>query len=87
MINELDRMAFCIWRIIDSHLSPTHELFNIFLNLFRTAPKDIHDDVILIDLIFRISVHNSSLSLLYFVVFSKSVLLHYYYYYYYKWYR
>ena len=23
MCNELDRMAFCIWRIIDSHLSPT----------------------------------------------------------------
>ena len=54
--NELDRMAFCIWRIIDSHLSPTSSLFNIFLNLFRTAPKDIHDDVILIDLILRISV-------------------------------
>ena len=23
MCNELDRIAFCIWRIIDSHLSPT----------------------------------------------------------------
>ena len=55
MCNELDRIAFYIWRIIDSHLSPTSSLI-FFLNLFRTAPKDIHDDVILIDLILRISV-------------------------------
>ena len=26
MCNELERIAFCIWRIIDSHLSPTSSL-------------------------------------------------------------
>ena len=31
-------------------------LFYILLNLFRTASKDIHDDVIMIDLVLRISV-------------------------------
>ena len=39
MGNELDRIAFCIWRIIDS------QLFYIMLNLFQTATKDIHEDV------------------------------------------
>ena len=52
MCNELERIAFCIWHIIDSH----YKLFYILLNLFRTASMDIHDDIILIDLVLRISV-------------------------------
>ena len=31
------------------------QLFDILLNLFRTASKDIHDDVVLIHLVLRIS--------------------------------
>ena len=54
MCNELDRMAFCIWRIIDSHLSSTSSLI-FFSASFEHSPKGIHDDVILIDLILRIS--------------------------------
>ena len=68
MCNELDRIAFCIWRIIDSLLFPTSSY--ILLYLFRTASKDIHDDVILIDLVLRMLVRQL---LLYFVVFSKSL--------------
>ena len=55
MCNEQDRIAFCIWCITDSHLSPTSSLI-FFSTSFRTAPKDIHDDVILIDLVLRILV-------------------------------
>ena len=68
MCNELDRIAFCIWRIIDSLLFPTSSY--ILLYLFRTASKDVHDDVILIDLVLRMLVRQL---LLYFVVFSKSL--------------
>ena len=48
MCNELERIAFCILRIIGSHLSPKS---SILLNFSRTTSKDIDDDVILIDLI------------------------------------
>ena len=34
-----------------------YKLFYILLNIFRTASKDIHYDVILIDLVLMISVH------------------------------
>ena len=68
MGNELDRIAFCIWRIIDS------QLFYIMLNLFQTATKDIHEDVIYwLTLYSGYRFVSSGLSWLYFVVFSKSL--------------
>ena len=38
MCNELDRIAFCIWRIIDSHLSPTSSLM-FFSPSFEQPPR------------------------------------------------
>ena len=43
--------AYLIYTVLISY-----ELLYILLTLFRTAPKDIHDDFILIDLVLRISV-------------------------------
>ena len=38
MCNELDRIAFCIWRIIDPHLTPTNS-FIFFSTSFEQPPK------------------------------------------------
>ena len=55
MCNALDRVnAFCIWRIIDSHMSPTSSL--IFFSTSFEQPLRTSDDVILIDLVLIIII-------------------------------
>ena len=72
MCNELDRMAFCIWRIIDSHLSPTSSLI-FFSTSFEQPPRTSMMMLYWLTLYSGYRFVSSSLSLLYFVVFSKSL--------------
>ena len=72
MCNELDGMAFCIWRIIDSHLSPTSSLI-FFSTSFEQPPRTSMMVLYWLTLYSGYRFVSSSLSLLYFVVFSKSL--------------
>ena len=72
MCDELERIAFCIWRIIDSHLSPTSSLI-FFSTSFEQPPRTS------MMMLYWLTLHSGyrfvcfSLSWLYFVVFSKSL--------------
>ena len=73
MCNELDRIAFCIWRIIDSHLSPTSSLI-FFSTSFEQPPAKT--SMMMLYWLTLYSGHrfvSFSLSWLYFVVFSESL--------------
>ena len=70
MCNELDRIAFCIWRIIDSHLSPTSSLI-FFSTSFEQPPRTSMMMLYWLTLYSGYRFVSSSLSWLYFVVFSK----------------
>ena len=72
MCNELDRIAFCIWRIIDSHLSPTSSLI-FFSTSFEQPPRTSMMMLYWLTLYSGYRFVSSSLSWLYFVVFSKSL--------------
>ena len=72
MCNELDRIAFCIWRIIDLHLSPTSSF--IFCSIsFEQSSRTSMMMLYWLTLYSGYRFISSSLSLLYFVVFSKSL--------------
>ena len=47
LCNELQRT--CLLHLVQNWFTLVSKLFYILLNLFQTASKDIHDDVILID--------------------------------------
>ena len=72
MCNELDKIAFCIWRIIDSHLSPTSSLI-FFSTSFEQPPRTSMMMLYWLTLYSGYRFVSSSLSWLYFVVFSKSL--------------
>ena len=72
MCNELDRIAFCIWHIIDSHLSPTSSLI-FFSTSFEQPPRTSMMMLYWLTLYSGYRFVSSSLSWLYFVVFSKSL--------------
>ena len=72
MCNELDRIAFCIWRIIDSHLSPTSSLI-FFSTSFEQPPRTSMMMLYWLTLYSGYRFVSSSLSWLYFVAFSKSL--------------
>ena len=73
MCNELDRVnAFCIWRIIDSHLSPTSSLI-FFWTSFEQPPRTSMMMLYWLTLYSGYRFVSSSLSWRYFVVFSKSL--------------
>ena len=72
MCSELDRIAFCIWRIIDSHLSPTSSLI-FFSTSFEQPPRTSMMMLYWLTLYSGYRFVSSSLSWLYFVVFSKSL--------------
>ena len=71
MCNEPDRIAFCIWRLIDSHLSPTSSF--IFCSTFKQPPRTSMMMLYWLTLYSGYRFVSSSLSWLYFVVFSKSL--------------
>ena len=71
MCNEQERIAFCIWRLIDSHLSPTSSF--IFCSTFKQPPRTSMMMLYWLTLYSGYRFVSSSLSLLYFVVFSKSL--------------
>ena len=72
MCNELDRIAFCIWRIIDSHLSPTSS-FIFYSTSFEKPPRTSIMMLHWLTLYSGYRFVSSSFSWLYFVVFSKSL--------------
>ena len=72
MCNELDKIAFCIWRIIYSHLSPTSS----FLFCSTSFEQPLRTSMMMLYWLTLYSGYrfvSSSLSWLYFVVFSKSL--------------
>ena len=71
MCNEQERIAFCIWRLIDSHLSPTSSF--IFCSTFKQPPRTSMMMLYWLTLYSGYRFVSSSLSWLYFVVFSKSL--------------
>ena len=71
MCNEQERIAFCIWRLIDSHLSPTSSF--IFCSAFKQPPRTSMMMLYWLTLYSGYRFVSSSLSWLYFVVFSKSL--------------
>ena len=72
MCNELDKIAFCIWRIIDSHLSPTSS-FIFCSTSFEQPPGTSVMMFYWLTLCSGYRLVSSSLSWLHFVVFSKSL--------------
>ena len=72
MCNKVERIAFCIWRIIDSHLSPTSS-FIFCSTSFEQPPRISMMMLYWLTLYSRYRFVSSSLSWLYFVVFSKSL--------------
>ena len=72
MCNEQERIAFCIWRLIDSHLSPTSSLI-FFSTSFEQPPRTSMMMLYWLTLYSGYRFVSSSLSWLYFVVFSKSL--------------
>ena len=74
MYNELDRIAFCIWRIpvIDSHLSPTSS-FIFYSTSFEQPPRTSIMMLHWLTLYSGYRFVSSSLKWLHFVVFSKSL--------------
>ena len=70
--SELDRIAFCIWRIIDSHLSPTSS-FIFYSTSFEQPPRTSIMMLHWLTLYSGYRFVSSSFSWLYFVVFSKSL--------------
>ena len=74
MCNELNRIAFCIWRIIDSLLSPTSSFAFCSTSAFEQPPRtSVMMLIYWLILYLGYRFVSSSLSLLYFVVFSKSL--------------
>ena len=71
MCNEQERIAFCIWRLIDSHFSPTSSF--IFCSTFKQPPRTSMMMLYWLILYSGYRFVSSSLSWLYFVVFSKSL--------------
>ena len=71
MCNELERMAFCIWRITDLHLSPTSS-FIFCSTSFEQPPRTFMTMLYWLTLYSGYRFASSSLSWLYFIVFSKS---------------
>ena len=72
MYNELDKTDFCIWRIIDSQLSPTSSC--IFCsNSFEQPPGTSMMMLYWLTLYSGYRLVSSSLKWLHFVVFSKSL--------------
>ena len=72
MCNQLDRIAFCIWRITDSHLSPTSSLI-LFSTSFKQPPRTSMMMLHWLTLYSGYRFVSSCRSWLYFVVFSKSL--------------
>ena len=70
--DELDRIAFCIWRIIDSHLSPTSS-FIFCSTSFKQPPRTSMMMLYWLTLFSIYWLVSSSVSWLYFVVYSKSL--------------
>ena len=72
MCSELDRMAFSVWRINDSHLSPTSSLI-FFSTSLEQPPRTSMMMLYWLTLYSGYRFVSSSLSWPYLVVFSKSL--------------